>query len=104
MVSFTILAFSAAAAALNNGVGKLPKMGYDTFNAFGCDYNATTVLQQVQAMQSNNLIAAGYNSLILDDCYTTKNRSSNGSLVAGSHHYQPHAGATLTSSRPSKVP
>lgn len=69
--------------ALNNGVGKLPKMGYDTFNAFVCDYNATSALAQAQAMVDTGLVEAGYNSMILDDCYTLKNRSSNGTMIAG---------------------
>ena len=72
-----------SASALNNGVGKLPKMGYDTFNAFACDYNATSALAQAQAMVDTGLVKAGYDSMILDDCYTLKNRSSNGTMIAG---------------------
>ncbi|KAK5111631.1 hypothetical protein LTR85_011809 [Meristemomyces frigidus] len=71
-----------AAAALNNGVGRLPAMGYDTFNAFSCDYNASSVLAQAEAMRTTGLVDAGYNILILDDCYALKNRSANGSMVA----------------------
>jgi len=77
-----LLVFVGGAAALNNGVGKLPKMGYDTFNAFACDYNSTTVLGQVKAMKERGLVEAGYNSLILDDCYTLKSRGQDGALVA----------------------
>ncbi|KAI9712428.1 MAG: hypothetical protein M1820_001641 [Bogoriella megaspora] len=57
-------------------------MGYDTFNAFACDYNATNALAQAQAMVDTGLVAAGYKSLILDDCYALKNRSSNGTMIA----------------------
>jgi alpha-galactosidase len=74
---------ASSAAALNNGIGKLPKMGYDTFNAFACTYDAATALAQAQAMMKHGLVAAGYNSFILDDCYTLKSRSSEGMLVAG---------------------
>jgi len=77
-----ITALVGYASALDNGVGKLPKMGYDTFNAFGCSYNQSSVLQQVDAMVEYGLVDAGYNSLILDDCYTLKNRGSNGTLIA----------------------
>ncbi|MCJ1385008.1 hypothetical protein MMC17_008126 [Xylographa soralifera] len=83
MYSLSIIAaFAGVTAALNNGVGKLPKMGYDTFNAFACNYNGSDVLVQVEAMEKLGLVKAGYNSLILDDCYTLKNRSSSGELVA----------------------
>lgn len=74
--------FVGFAAALNNGVGKLPKMGYDTFNAFACNYSQDIVLAQASMMVEHGLVAAGYNSMLLDDCYAEVNRSANGSLVA----------------------
>jgi len=77
-----IACLTGATTALNNGVGRLPAMGYDTFNAFGCDYNASSVLAQAQAMHSRGLVDAGYSILILDDCYALKNRSADGSMVA----------------------
>ena len=80
--SLSISVLVGTATALNNGVGKLPKMGYDTFNVFVCEYNQTSVLGQAEAMVKHGLVEAGYNSIILDDCYTLKNRSSHGSLVA----------------------
>ncbi len=84
MLSFLFIAVVLAgfSTALNNGVGKLPKLGYDTFNAFACSYNQTSVLAQAQAMVNHGLVEAGYNSMILDDCYALKNRSSNGSMIA----------------------
>lgn len=72
MLSLALLVAGLAgpATALNNGVGKLPKMGYDTFNAFACNYNQSTVVAQAEAMVKTGLVKAGYNSIILDDCYT----------------------------------
>lgn len=70
------------AVALNNGVGKLPALGYDTFNFFSCDYNSTSVLAQAEAMNKSGLVAAGYNILILDDCYALKERNAQGQMVA----------------------
>ncbi|CAJ2503974.1 Uu.00g113680.m01.CDS01 [Anthostomella pinea] len=83
MKSLSVLAALLTwANALDNGVGRLPAMGYDTFNAFSCDYTATSVLGQAMAMQQRGLVDAGYNILILDDCYALRNRSANGSMVA----------------------
>lgn len=91
----------ASVTALNNGVGKLPKMGYDSkkytpwlkichslintvaWNAFQCDYDQDRVLAQAEAMVKHGLVEAGYNSLILDDCFTLRNRSASGKLVEG---------------------
>ena len=72
----------ATAIALNDGVGRLPAMGYDTFNAFGCSYNSSSVLAQAEAMERHGLVDAGYNILILDDCYALKERNSSGYMVA----------------------
>lgn len=85
MLSLSLLIAAALAitvTALNNGVGKLPAMGYDTFNAFSCNYNSSNVLAQANAMKKRGSIEAGYKFIILDDCYALKNRSADGSLVA----------------------
>ena len=57
-------------------------MGYDTFNAFSCNYNASSVLAQAQAMRKLGLVDAGYKILILDDCYALKQRNASGYMVA----------------------
>ena len=72
-----------AVLGLNNGVGKLPKMGYDSksqlldtenhslaypsvaFNAFECNYNETATLNQAEAMVANGLVALGYNVCLI---------------------------------------
>ncbi|KAK7177383.1 glycoside hydrolase family 27 protein, partial [Paraphaeosphaeria sporulosa] len=71
-----ILLFTNFATALNNGVGKLPKMGYNTFNAFGCNYDQGKLLLQAEAMVQYGLVEAGYNSILFDDCFTEKERGA----------------------------
>ncbi|KAK4551726.1 hypothetical protein LTR86_010962 [Recurvomyces mirabilis] len=66
--------------ARNNGVGKLPVMGYDTYNAFNCDYDGRVATAQAKVMNETGLVALGYNTFILDDCYTLINRSASGEL------------------------
>lgn len=77
--------FSAALDFVGNAstikVGRLPAMGYDTWNAYACDYNASVVLTQAKAMNESGLVAAGYNILILDDCYALKQRNATGYMV-----------------------
>ena len=90
-------ALAPAVTALNNGVGKLPAMGYDTFNAFSCDYNSSNVLAQAKAMKERGLVAAGYKFIILDDCYALKNRSAEGKLVADPEKF-PHGMKNFTAS------
>jgi alpha-galactosidase len=81
--STLILALTSTALALNNGVGKLPHMGFDTFNAFVCDYDEQKVLAMARAMKDSGLLEAGYRGILLDDCMTTRNRTGNGKLAIG---------------------
>jgi alpha-galactosidase len=90
---------SVGTKALNNGVGKLPKMGYNSnwlvptsihsylimtaFNAFGCGYNEEKLLAMAHSMVEEGLVEAGYNSIIFDDCFTQKERGVNGELLEG---------------------
>lgn len=61
----TLLA-ATAVSALNTGVGKLPVMGYDTWNAFACGYDGALALEQASLMKSYGLVDAGYNTVRLD--------------------------------------
>jgi len=69
------------ANALNNGVGKLPILGYNAWNAFQCNVDEALVLQTASLMKSLGLIDVGYKQLNLDDCWASKNRSATGLLV-----------------------
>ncbi|KAK2799834.1 hypothetical protein FQN50_008355 [Emmonsiellopsis sp. PD_5] len=84
MLSLAVIAtaLTGTVSGLNNGVGKLPKMGYNTFNHFGCSYNHSTAYAQVEAMVKYGLVEAGYNTILIDDCYSMKERSPEGKLVA----------------------
>ncbi|KAK4238541.1 putative alpha-galactosidase B [Achaetomium macrosporum] len=70
------------ATALDNGVGKLPALGFNTWNLYQCDYTADVLLAQAQAMVDKGLVKAGYQTFMLDDCYSLKERDSNGRIVA----------------------
>lgn len=64
MVLTSLVVFATLAAARNNrGVGKLPVMGYDTFNAFNGDYNADIGYAQAEAMSKHGLVDLGYNTV-----------------------------------------
>ncbi|KAK4243591.1 putative alpha-galactosidase B [Corynascus novoguineensis] len=75
------LVFSTGTAALNNGVGKLPALGFNTWNLYQCDYTADILLEQAQAIVDHGLLKAGYNNFMLDDCYSLKERDGDGKIV-----------------------
>ncbi|KAJ3731436.1 glycoside hydrolase [Lentinula guzmanii] len=83
-VLFTASLSSTLINALDNGVGKLPALGYNTWNAYGCNINEDLVLESAQLMVSLGLQAAGYEYVNIDDCYAEKNRSASGDIVADS--------------------
>jgi alpha-galactosidase len=62
-ITITLFA-SLVVARFNGGVGKLPVMGYDTFNAFGSDYNGSVALEQIAVMKKLGLIDLGYNTVL----------------------------------------
>jgi alpha-galactosidase len=51
----------AGVACLNNGVGRTPPMGYNTWNDYRCDIDAADIQQSAAAMVKLNLTSLGYN-------------------------------------------
>ncbi|KAL0959536.1 hypothetical protein HGRIS_011249 [Hohenbuehelia grisea] len=67
---------------LENGVGRLPALGYNTWNAYQCNIDENLMLTTAQLMKSLGLQAAGYNYVNIDDCYAERNRSASGDIIA----------------------
>nr|WP_062342982.1 lectin [Herbidospora sakaeratensis] len=68
------------AQALNNGVGRTPPMGWNTWNTFGCNINETLIKQTTDAMVANGMRDLGYQYVVVDDCWMDPNRDSSGNL------------------------
>jgi alpha-galactosidase len=59
-----------------------PPMGYDSWNFTHCDnLSEHTILTQAQALVNTGLAAAGYNTMVIDDCWMAPNRTSTGQLT-----------------------
>ncbi|GAA1964212.1 hypothetical protein GCM10009838_21850 [Catenulispora subtropica] len=69
------------AAALPNGLALTPPMGWNDWNAFGCDVSAQLVEQTADKLVSSGLAADGYRSVNIDDCWMAPNRDAEGNLV-----------------------
>ena len=64
-------------------IQKTPPMGWNTWNTFGSDINEELIRTTADTMVSSGLLAAGYNYLVIDDCWALKERDkSTGRLVA----------------------
>src|SRR5687768_14473583 len=69
-----------SAGALDNGVARTPPMGWNSWNTFGCNINETLIRQMTDAMVSSGMRDAGYQYVVVDDCWMNPNRDASGNL------------------------
>lgn len=67
-------------ASSYNGLNLVPQMGWNTWNAFGCDADEELLLNSAQNLIDFGLRDLGYNIISLDDCWSI-GRNSSGYLV-----------------------
>ncbi|MFI5913003.1 NPCBM/NEW2 domain-containing protein [Dactylosporangium sp. NPDC051541] len=72
---------AAAHAPANTGLAAVPPMGFNNWNAFGCEVDAALIEQTADIIVSSGLRAAGYNYVNIDDCWSQKERDADGRLV-----------------------
>ncbi|KAJ8075060.1 hypothetical protein PM082_019387 [Marasmius tenuissimus] len=84
---FTLFSKPPPAEALDNGVGRLPFMGYNTWNAYHCDINETIILENARALVDLGLKDLGYNYMNIDDCYPEKERNAAGDIVVNATRF-----------------
>ncbi len=78
---FALLCFTVSGRALDNGLGKTPPMGWNSWNKFACDgLNEKVVRATADTIASNGMKDAGYQYVNLDDCWQTS-RDSAGNIV-----------------------
>lgn len=92
---------AAPTATPSRQTGKLPALGWNTWNAYGCDINEAKVLAAANSFVSLGLKDAGYQYVNIDvsitscisrhalnfkhqDCWAKKSRDVNGKLVPDS--------------------
>lgn len=52
-----------------NGLAQKPPMGWNSWNKFACNIDEQTVRRMADAMASNGMKAAGYEYIVIDDCW-----------------------------------
>lgn len=58
-----------------------PPMGWNSWNTFGKDIDEALIFQIADTMVEKGYLAAGYEHLVIDDCWALKERDENGDLV-----------------------
>ncbi|KAJ7096367.1 glycoside hydrolase superfamily [Mycena epipterygia] len=76
--SATVTGFPASAPTTppSNLVGKTPALGWNSWNAYGCNINEAKVLAAASQFGSLGLQAAGYQYINIDDCWPLTTRNS----------------------------
>ena len=59
-----------------------PPMGWNSWNTFGCNIDESLIKETADAMVESGMLDAGYEYLVIDDCWSKKKRDENGRLVA----------------------
>ncbi|CAB9502349.1 Probable alpha-galactosidase B [Seminavis robusta] len=73
--------FDSKARALDNGLGKTPPMGWNTWYNFRCDLNETVIHEAVEAFLDYGLLDVGYEYINLDDCWQLRRDMNTGQIV-----------------------
>ncbi|MEU7529946.1 lectin [Saccharothrix sp. NPDC042600] len=76
----TAVALPPAAHAAPGSPAPTPPLGWNSWNTFGCDIGETLIKQAADAMVSSGLKAAGYQYVVIDDCWFDPNRDAQGNL------------------------
>lgn len=78
---------SSPAQALDDGVARTPPLGWNSWNSFGCNPSETLVKQMADAMVSSGMRDAGYEYVVIDDCWFDPVRDSAGNLRANASRF-----------------
>ena len=86
LISFSpfLVAFLATGAVAQDqpskGLALTPPMGWNTWNKFGCNVSEDLVKGAADAMVSSGMKEAGYQYIVIDDCWQVK-RNETGNIV-----------------------
>lgn len=74
LVGVATVAVSSPAHAVDDGQAITPPMGFNDWNAFGCDVSAKLIKETADEFASTGLKDAGYKYVNIDDCWMTHER------------------------------
>lgn len=75
------LAVASTVTALDNGAGRTPAMGFNTYNPAACTINDTYIRNTINSFSDKGFGSAGYKIFSLDCGWQGQQRQSNGSIT-----------------------
>ncbi len=82
LISLILAVASPVLAQKFEGLAQTPPMGWNSWNTFACDIDENLIKEMADAMAESGMLAAGYEYVVLDDCWSTMQRDADGNLVA----------------------
>ncbi|GLZ38794.1 glycoside hydrolase family 27 protein [Actinokineospora sp. NBRC 105648] len=73
---------ATAPAVADNGLARTPPMGWNSWNAYGCDIDQDKIRAAVDALVTTGMREAGYRYVAIDDCWQADARTDTGALRA----------------------
>uniref|UniRef100_A0A0E0IUK8 Alpha-galactosidase n=1 Tax=Oryza nivara TaxID=4536 RepID=A0A0E0IUK8_ORYNI len=67
--------------AFENGLGRTPQMGWNSWNHFYCGINEQIIRETADALVNTGLAKLGYQYVNIDDCWAEYSRDSQGNFV-----------------------
>ena len=80
-------AASFAQSDVSKGLALTPPMGWNTWNKFGCNVSDQLVRGMADAMVKSGMKDAGYQYIVIDDCWQTA-RDPKGNIVVDPHVFR----------------
>ena len=66
---------------MNKPIALTPPMGWNSWNTFTWDINEKMICEMADRMVEDGYLEAGYEYLVIDDCWSLKQRDADGNLV-----------------------
>ncbi|MBS1850197.1 MAG: alpha-galactosidase [Acidobacteria bacterium] len=70
----------------SNGLALTPPMGWNSWNKFDCNVSEDLIKQMADAMVKSGMKAAGYQYIVIDDCWQVS-RDKEGNIVPDPQHF-----------------
>ena len=81
VLAFVFFGLLPSSRALDNGLGRTPPMGWNSWNHFRCSINEDLIKQIADALVSTGLRDLGYHYLNLDDCWQVSRDLDTGKII-----------------------
>ena len=78
---------AAQTQRLDDGLARTPPMGFNTWNKFGCNVSEDLIKGVADAMVSTGMRDAGYQYVVIDDCWQVARDSATGRIVPDAQRF-----------------